>query len=507
MKMMPPHQPHQPHQQQQQQRWKTHPQILSLLFLGTLLVGGTIRFMRTNDTYNMNHDDNGNNKVVLVRQDHHPNGRNGGGYRFVLNHTHEDARIKAQFSVPTTNSNSNSNSNSSIHTSSHSNNNNIPLCRRYQIITGQWLAVAFEQGPPYVPTVQHIRCYASEYYHISPYSTYTWMPDLAALGKCQFQEYHPPTLCTLLPRATISIIGDSLSYEQYRSIVSLHGVPTRQGYQHQSYELRMNIVQSICEGGTTMIVYRRDDYLQDVTASIQEHFPTVLILNRGSHYVPDEELQRDIRRLIREVQAWLQQCDHMKIECYFFWRTTVPGHIGCNTTEYAISTPVYELHDIETQMIQNQSRYNEVSLDYHWYDFQRQNELVTHLFRRAKLSNFQIIDAYYLNVLRPDEHRYKTGDCLHNCYPGKMDVYNRLLLHYMQMQRSTNDIQRLQSVAQKQNWPINIHTVYNATATQLAREIRIQNELEELQQQQQQQQQQKRDKSRSSKRTNSDSED
>jgi GDSL/SGNH-like Acyl-Esterase family found in Pmr5 and Cas1p len=241
-----------------------------------------------------------------------------------------------------------------------------------------------------------------------------------------------------------------------------------------------------------------------VTASIQEHFPTVLILNRGSHYVPDEELQRDIRRLIREVQAWLQQCDDLKIECYFFWRTTVPGHIGCNTTEYAISTPVYELHDIETQMIQNQSRYNEVSLEYHWHDFQRQNELVTHLFRRAKLSNFQIIDAYYLNVLRPDEHRYKTGDCLHNCYPGKMDVYNRLLLHYMQMQRSTNDIQRLQSVAQKQNWPINIHTVYNATATKLAREIRIQNELEELQQQQQQQQQ---DKSRSSKRTKSDSAD
>ena len=30
----------------------------------------------------------------------------------------------------------------------------------------------------------------------------------------------------------------------------------------------------------------------------------------------------------------------------------------------------------------------------------------------------EIINAYYLNILRPDEHR--TGECLHLCFPGKM---------------------------------------------------------------------------------------
>ena len=52
------------------------------------------------------------------------------------------------------------------------------------------------------------------------------------------------------------------------------------------------------------------------------------------------------------------------------------------------------------------------------------------------------MDAYYLNVLRPDEHRAHQKDCLHNCYPGKMDVYNRLLLHYVRMRRSRYDTQR-----------------------------------------------------------------
>jgi hypothetical protein len=62
-----------------------------------------------------------------------------------------------------------------------------------------------------------------------------------------------------------------------------------------------------------------------------------------------------------------------------------------------------------------------------------------------------------------------------------MDVYNRLLLHYLKMQRSTNDIKRLQSVATKNKWPINENTIYDENATNYARNIRIANERKELQ--------------------------
>ena len=57
---------------------------------------------------------------------------------------------------------------------------------------------------------------------------------------------------------------------------------------------------------------------------------------------------------------------------------------------------------------------------------------------------YRVIDTYHLNMLRPDEHRAHTNDCLHNCYPGKMDVQNQLLLHFLKMDRSAHDVQRLE---------------------------------------------------------------
>ena len=77
-------------------------------------------------------------------------------------------------------------------------------------------------------------------------------------------------------------------------------------------------------------------------------------------------------------------------------------------------------------------------------DYQRQNNLILEILRQGLGDDgFEILDAYYLNVLRPDEHRAHQGDCLHNCYPGKMDVYNQLLLHYLRAQRTADDVDYL----------------------------------------------------------------
>ena len=89
--------------------------------------------------------------------------------------------------------------------------------------------------------------------------------------------------------------------------------------------------------------------------------------------------------------------------------------------------------------------YDNVTIHYHWYDFQHQNLLMVDHLKRAGL-DFEVIDAYYINILRPDEHRVQSGDCLHNCYPGKMDVYNQLLLHYLRQQRTEQDIERLEEL-------------------------------------------------------------
>jgi len=57
-----------------------------------------------------------------------------------------------------------------------------------------------------------------------------------------------------------------------------------------------------------------------------------------------------------------------------------------------------------------------------------QNELVL-LALNCSL-DFDLLHAYEINLLRPDDH-YKKGDCLHSCLPEKVAVYNQVLLHLM----------------------------------------------------------------------------
>ncbi len=145
--------------------------------------------------------------------------------------------------------------------------------------------------------------------------------------------------------------------------------------------------------------------------------------------------------VIDELKAWHTQCKEFGIKCHLFWRTTVPGHPLCQERNY--SEPVNDLQAMEA-LIGNLSNYDERTLQYHWYDYQHQNELViSRLAENLATSDFEIIDGYYLNILRPDEHRAHQGDCLHSCYPGKMDVYSQLLLHYLKVQRSQDDINGL----------------------------------------------------------------
>lgn len=342
-----------------------------------------------------------------------------------------------------------------------------PLCSREQIIKGKWVEEQLPK-PPYITPTVHLRCYPREvYYKDGPWDTYKWLPnDVAQNRKCAFTNWDKKMFCSLMRGATVSIVGDSLSWEHYSSLIQLNGLTTHQGYQHQSRELQMNIAQSVCDGHTR-VVYRRDDKLQNVTDAIESTFPTVLVLNRGAHYVNDTLLIQDIRHNLKEVKKWLKICDETyKMKCHFFWRTSVPGHPECGK----YTRPVNDLAFMETR-VANLSFYNERSINFHWYDYQHQNELVLKEIERAGIE-YNIIDAYYLNMLRPDEHRAHQDDCLHNCYPGKMDVYNQLMLHFLRMSRSTSDVKTAERVAKKNKWRLSETTVYDPDATEAARKIR-----------------------------------
>ena len=341
----------------------------------------------------------------------------------------------------------------------------LPWCNREQLRNGTWV-VDRRDRPPYMNTVKHLQCYPKEKYLESPYETSKWLPAAKKTRQCDYEEWDEQDFCRLLPRATYAIMGDSLSWEHYSSLVQMLGGEPHQGFQHQSKELHTNIVQSVC-GGQTTLLYRRDDRLQNLTVALEQHFPTILVLNRGAHYAPDRTFLREIRDNIRDVRAWLAKCDSKKIKCHFFWRTTVPGHPHCGK----FMQPVNDIAAMEA-LVADLRNYNEYTIKFHWYDFKRQNELVVEELRSAKLNSLEIIDAYDVNILRPDEHRAHQNDCLHNCYPGKMDIYNNLVLHYLRMQRTDMDIQRLVHVAELERWAVNENTNYDVDATEEAKFFR-----------------------------------
>ena len=228
--------------------------------------------------------------------------------------------------------------------------------------------------------------------------------------------------------------------------MQLLGHPIHQGFQHQSLELRENIVQYLdCgkEDRNVRLVYRRDDKLEDLKHAIVQDFPTVLVLNRGAHYTNDTMLLDNVYKNIEVLNKyWWKACEQHGLQCHLFWRTSVPGHPLCEQ----FAEPVNDRAAMEA-LIANRSNYNEHTIQYHWYDYQRQNLLVEKVWLEKANFPVKILDAYDLNVLRPDEHRAHQGDCLHNCYPGKMDVYNQLMLHYVRKDRTMEAVQNQRLVA------------------------------------------------------------
>jgi hypothetical protein len=85
----------------------------------------------------------------------------------------------------------------------------------------------------------------------------------------------------------------------------------------------MTLVQDVCSSSndrqtttTTQtqpaaaayVTYRRDDNLKNLASILEEKFPIILILNRGAHYVQDDELLSDLQDTFLHVQNWQTKC-------------------------------------------------------------------------------------------------------------------------------------------------------------------------------------------------------
>jgi GDSL/SGNH-like Acyl-Esterase family found in Pmr5 and Cas1p len=350
--------------------------------------------------------------------------------------------------------------------------NGLLLCQRHQIIEGRWDPVRLKE-PPYRPPSNDTRCrklhdpsyYASKRKGGGMWDTYQWIPNDSVINNdtststsapCHFAAWNRTMFCEVARYATVLIVGDSLSWENYASLALLSGAyPVHHGYQRMSWHTQRNIGHAVCDGHTRL-VYRRDDYLDNLRDALLvdpgSNLPQVLILNRGAHYVNDTELLTGIRATLDVVEEWLGRCDQLEIKCHFFWRTTVPGHHHCRT----FRAPVNDKATMEKH-VADLSQYTAKEIPYHWYDFRHQNGLVEAELVNRKQVRHRIVDGYHINLLRPDGH----NDCLHSCYPGKMDVYSQLLLHYLRGDRTWEDVQRLQSAHDDLGWNLNVTSEYD----------------------------------------------
>ena len=164
----------------------------------------------------------------------------------------------------------------------------FPFCNRTQIQHGQWI----QQVLPHAPYRSKYDQICNNYQIINGsrhWVDYEWQPT--DHPTCNFDHWNASLFCQLTYNAPILILGDSLSWEHYVALVERYVTNFGNGQRHVTIQLQSRtelVVQSICDGATP-VAFHRTDGLEDLNTTIfQDFFPTILILNRGAHYVPDD---------------------------------------------------------------------------------------------------------------------------------------------------------------------------------------------------------------------------
>jgi hypothetical protein len=326
----------------------------------------------------------------------------------------------------------------------------VPLCSREQIQDGEWQKVRLDR-PPFAPRVYPpYPCGEvpdAEAYRTG-WDTWEWKPWDAIVQrqdedpKCEFTKWNKELFCELLQNETVVLIGDSLTQEHYLTLSDqlgtavyppapvLHNTSDTNNATQPPKAPLLTPIEPTYEkyacNGTVEIYLRRDDYLnpQKVDWEVNNKLPTIAVLNRGAHHVDDNSTVRLVQAYIESARTWQRKCHEQNRQCTLVWRTSVPGHVNCG--QYMGGGAINNLTLMETTLAGSA-----VARKFHWTDFQRQNQLILRALQESGI-DYQILDAYYINMRRPDGHR-SSRDCLHSCVGSKIEVYSQILLHFVRM--------------------------------------------------------------------------
>ena len=303
---------------------------------------------------------------------------------------------------------------------------NTNLCPIQDLKNGRFINQTFNR-PLFTPRrgeVQQNTCNPTLFRPNQTFHNYVWEPSAVHLKGCTYVSFDKDSYCRIMRNRTIAIIGDSISLDHFLSLSHLLGVPhALPKVKNRNALLKSHVCNDMSNSGvvsndndsvsdnandgsnrngagsTSTLLGKRDFYLNAVKDIANEYFPDVLVLNRGAHYVSDDELLGHLNNtLFSQLNDWQERCRSNDKRCLLIWRTSVPGHPNC--TQF--TKPSDSVKEMEELILQG---------PFHWAKFKDQNELVLEAFQRTNLS-YEVMDSYHVNILRPDLHRHKH-DCLH----------------------------------------------------------------------------------------------
>ena len=306
--------------------------------------------------------------------------------------------------------------------------NSTYFCPIQDLKIGSWVNITYDL-PPYTPMrgeVQQKTC--SDFKQNSTFKTWIWEPEAIHSKGCSFKSFEEESYCRLMKNKTVAIIGDSISFDHFLSLSHLLGVP-------HALPRAMNkdalLISQVCnkeddnknnnnnsnnsaggvggDSSSSKLIGKRDFFLHSVKKIVRDHFPDVLVLNRGAHYVPNNQLLGHLNNnLFPQLNDWQAMCELEHKDCLLIWRTTVPGHPNCAQ----FTRPSDSVEEMEHIIATEDSI---PWTGFHWNETKIQNELVLKAFQIQKTAanlSYEVMDAYHVNILRPDMHASKN-DCLH----------------------------------------------------------------------------------------------
>jgi hypothetical protein len=211
-------------------------------------------------------------------------------------------------------------------------------------------------------------------------------------------------LCEAFEGRAVLIVGDSLSYQTFASIVMQIGCDHEASTELHHHRSRRGLpaVAFLCGGKSTIQFVRNDNLLdpkrgEGIMLPFWRSFDNsdVVLFNRGAHYSNNSDFTPELRSFLVTLRARTRP--HQLV----FYRTTPPGHNGCDHfTAPGIASIAHK--------------------EYKWELFAEQNVLAATMAHDIAPGVASVIDVYNTTLARRDRHK-GHGDCMHYCLPGPPD--------------------------------------------------------------------------------------